>query len=367
MSIHPRERANRRWLVGLGLVLLGVLGGWGLGSLAQAGELATVCPAGPPTCSFTTVQEAVAAVSSGATVLVEAGEYAGPVIISKALTLIGAGPGFVTVTRGVIVAGPFPVTIKGLTITQGLNGLQAQAPPGLPAQYSPVVVVENVTIAGNATNGIALFDASRAILSNVTVTQNGISILGNPVGSGIALRGQASLVTAGPVVVRENGANGISLLDESSAQIGPGTFIARNGLSGVQLGGQAQATFTDIISRENGCYGIAVEDNASAQITGGRLESNAKAGLHVGGPSSTISGCQTLLDTPGYAAATVEGTVIAGNAIGVLVGDLSKERDQGAVNLAMVTFLGNGCDLLVDPAYPADSVVAESTFYTSCQ
>ncbi len=368
MGVHPQRRADRRWLLGLGCVLVvGLIGfGWGAGRTAQAGELATVCPAGPPVCAFASVREAVAAVPGGATVVVEPGEYAGPVIVSKPLTLAGAGPGFSVITRGVIVVGPFPVTIRGFTITQGLNGLQLQPPPGLPAQLAPVVTLENAIIAGNAGNGIVLFGASRLILQNVTVTKNGVSVLGNPIGGGIALRGQAQLVARGGLVVRENGAYGIAAFDEASARIS-GAFVAQNGLIGVQIAGRAQATLADVISRKNGCYGVAVHDDAQAQIRGGRLERNGKAGLHVGGPSSVVPGCLTQTDTAAHAVATVEGTVITANPIGALVGDLSKEFDRGSLTLIAVTFLGNGCDLLVDPAYSADSVRVEATPYVACR
>jgi hypothetical protein len=334
------------------------------GSIGQAAELITVCPEGPPICPFASIQEAVAAVPDGGTVIVEAGEYLGPVIISKSLTLVGSGPHLVSIIRGVAVVGPFRVTIKGVTITQGLNGLQAQAPPGLPAQLSPLVVLESVTIAGNAANGIALFNMARAVLRDVLITQNGISILGNPVGSGIALRGQSNVSIGGRTIIRENGANGISLLDEASAQFGPQTLIMRNGLSGVQLGGMSQASFDGITSRENGCYGIDVVDNAQAEISGGRLEGNAKAGLHVGGPSSTILGCQTTLENVGHAVVSISGTIIAGNPVGILVGDLSKDQDSATVTVRLVTFLQNGCDIFVDPVAKKDVTV--TGIYTPC-
>ena len=338
------KRSAGRWL---GLVLLLLLGGGVL--VAQAGELLTVCPEGPPLCGFTSIQEAVAAASPGSTIFIQAGEYVGPVIIGNSLTLIGSGSHQVKVLKGVIVAGPFQVRLTGMTITAGLNGVQAQSPPGLPEQYSPLVVLEDLVIAGNAQNGIALFNYSRAVLENVTVTQNGLSILGNPVGGGIALRGHASITIGGRTVIRENGANGISVMDNASAQIGAQTFIAQHGLNGILVGGSASARIEDVVVRESGCFGISVADDAQAEIVDGRVERNAKAGIHIGGPSSFITGCATLADSPGHAVAFVTGTTVAANPIGVLVGDLSKERDEATADLAFLTFVGNGCDLLVDP------------------
>ncbi len=363
MRAHPKWNKGTYGLL-LGLAVL--VGGLSLAGLTgQGAELLTVCPEGPPSCTFTSIQEAVAAAPDGAAVVVEAGEYAGPVIISKSLTLLGAGTNLVSIIRGVVVVGPFQVTIKGVTLTQGLHGLQAQSPPGLPPQLSPLVVLENVTIAGNAANGITLFNAARAVLRDVLIMQNGISILGNPVGGGIALRGQSSISIGGRTIIRENGANGISLLDEASAQLGPRTLIMRNGLSGIQLGGESQASIDGITSRENGCYGVDVVDDAQAEISGGRLEQNAKAGLHVGGPSSTLLGCGTNTDAAVRATASVSGTIIAGNPIGILVGDLSKDMESATLNILRVTFLQNGCDLFVDSVAEKD-VSVTGTIYTSC-
>lgn len=338
------KRGTGRWL---GLVLLLLLGGGVLA--AQAGELLTVCPEGPPLCGFDSIQEAVAAASPGSTIFIQAGEYVGPVILSNSLTLIGSGPHQVRVLRGVIVAGPFRVRLTGMTITAGLNGVQAQSPPGLPEQLSPQVVLENVVIAGNAQNGIALFNFSQAVLEDVTITQNGLSILGNPIGGGIALRGSSRLTIGGRTVIRENGANGISVMDNAHAQIGAQTFIAQSGLNGILVGGSATARIEDVVIRESGCFGISVADNAQAEIVEGRVERNAKAGIHIGGPSSFIIGCQTLTEAPGHATAFVTGTTVAANPVGVLVGDLSKEQDEATADLAFLTFVGNGCDLLVDP------------------
>ena len=338
------KRGAGRWLL-VGLLL--ALGGGALG--AQAGELLTVCPEGPPLCGFTSIQEAVAAASPGSTIFIQAGEYVGPVIIGNSLTLIGSGPHQVSVAKGVIVAGPFRVELRGMTITAGLNGVQGQSPPGLPEQLSPLIVLKDVVIAGNAQNGIALFNYAQAVLEDVTIQQNGLEVLGNPIGGGIALRGRSSLTLGGKTVIRQSGANGISIMDEASARIGAQTFIAQSGINGILVGGNASAYIEDVVVQESGCFGISVADNASAEIVDGRVERNAKAGIHIGGPSAFIVGCQTLAEVAGTATAFVTGTTVAANPIGVLVGDLSKEQDSATADLAFLTFVGNGCDLLVDP------------------
>jgi len=349
-------------LVGVVAIVLGI----GSAAEASSGELTRVCPDGPPMCGFTSIQEAIAAAEAGSTVIVEAGEYAGPVQISKSVTLIGDAQGRSVINQGVIVAGPFPVTLRGFTITKGLNGIQAQSPPGRPAKLSPALQVENVQLSGNAQNGIALFDRTQARLSNVTIAQNGTSVQGNPIGGGIAVRDQAHVVLRDRVRIRKNGANGVALLGEATAAMGAGTLIAQNGLNGVQLGGSSQATLEGITSRQNRCLGVAVNDRSQATIRDGQLMANGKAGLQVGGPSSMIAaGCATLSDVDAQAQATVAGTTIASNPIGILVGDRSKELDRAELDATLVLFNENGCDLLVDPVASKD-VTMEQTSLTPC-
>lgn len=350
MNAHPMRQALKGLL--LSLMLVGLTGSIGL--LAQAGDLIRVCASG---CDFADLREAVAKAPAGSTIFVDAGEYPGPVIIAKNLTIIGSDRNKVAIARGVVAAGPFQVTLKNLTLTKGLNGLQAQAPAGVPPQASPAVTLEGVTIAGNAANGVALFNFARASLCDVLITKNGTSVLGLPIGGGISLRGNARIAVSltlggqacGQTIVRENGANGISALDSASVSIGANTVISKHGLSGVELGGSSRATIQGLVTRENACYGVAVEDNAQATITDGQFEKNGKAGLHIGGPASTLPGCSTNTDSKVHASATVTGTVLAGNRIGILVGDLSKNLEEATVQIAAVTLVTNGCDMLVDP------------------
>lgn len=337
-----------------------------LGLVTQGADLLHVCPEGPPACSFATIAEAVAAAAEGSTIIVEAGEYTGPLLLKKNLTLIGDSQNRAVITKGVIAAGPFQITLKNFTITKGLNGIQAQSPPGLPAELSPRLSLQNVVITGNAGNGLALFNFARAALQDVTVTQNGISVLGNPVGNGIALRDHGQIAIGGRTLIQENGANGISLLDQASLDVDPQTFIRKNGLNGIQLGGQSEAQIEGVTSRENGCFGVAVNDDSNARIHKGRLESNGKAGLQIGGPASMIPGCATLSDTKVHATSTILNTIIAQNPVGILVGDLSKEFDRATAEITFVTFVGNGCDLLVDPV-AEKTVNVEPGNYQRCQ
>ena len=350
MDVQPTRRMLQRML----LLLMLLAGMNSVGLLAQAGEIIQVCAQG---CAYSDLREAVGKAPNQSTIFVDPGEYAGPVIIAKNLSIIGSDRNKVVIKRGVVAAGPFLVTLRNLTITGGLNGLQAQGIAGLPPQLSPFVILEGVTIAGNAANGLALLNYARATLCDVLITKNGISVSGLPIGGGVALRGSASIAigftvegrTCAQSIIRENGANGLSAGDQSRVLIGANTVIAKHNLSGVELGGSAHATIQGLLSRENACFGVSVEGDASATITDGRLERNGKAGLHVGGPAGTLPGCATQGEAHMHATASVSGTVIAQNRIGVLVGDLSKDFEEATVQLTSLALSNNGCDLVVDP------------------
>jgi len=228
----------------LGFLIFGVSSS--MGSIAEGSDLLTVCAAGPPACTTSSLQEAAAVASDGSTIFVDPGQYDGPVIVGKNLTIIGSGKEQTIVTRGIIAAGPFLVTLRALQVTAGLNGVQGQAAPGLPEVFAPALVLESVKITGNAGNGIALFNASSASLTDVEITGNGLTIRGQPVGSGIAARGTASISIRGNSVVELSGANGISMADNTSLSISGSTLIQMNQLSGIQLGGSASASISNL-------------------------------------------------------------------------------------------------------------------------
>ncbi len=334
-----------------GLLFLAVLLGASsnLEFSVSGAELVTVCPEGPPVCDNASLVDVVAKISSGSTIFLKAGSYAGPVIVSKSLTIIGAGEAQSVITRGVIVVGPFGVTLKALQVTAGLNGVQGQAVPGLPEQLSPRITLNAVTLTGNAANGLALFNFSRATLQDVKINTNGITIQGNPVGSGIAVRGSASVTLVGNNVIQKNGANGISAVDKAKITIGGNAVIQMNQLSGVQLGGSSTATITELTAQANGCYGLDVVDNSTANVIEGEYQGNAAAGIHVGGPSSTLLGCGTNNDSVLHATANLENVVVSGNKVGILVGDVSKDLDEATVTGIGVIYIGNGKNLVVDP------------------
>ena len=83
-----------RLLVGLLLLILSV-NPWNPSSSflrAQAAQSWTVCPQGPPWCSFNSIQQAIDAASPGDVIFIQPGFYQESLIIRKSLIIQGANP-----------------------------------------------------------------------------------------------------------------------------------------------------------------------------------------------------------------------------------------------------------------------------------
>ena len=182
----------------------------------QADDSPTVCATG---CAYSTIQSAIDAATSGATIEVGAGIYTEKLTIGKSLSLIGigdssdqgAGSGAPTID-GQIGDGPAvitvnsnssPITVKihNLNITHGGNGIDVL--------QNAVMTVDNNTISGYFKNGVTFGPLSKPGFGGVSgkisdnvitgagptgyVAQNGIqisesntaAITGNQVSSGV--------------------------------------------------------------------------------------------------------------------------------------------------------------------------------------
>jgi len=212
---------SKRWLVlpalGLGLTLAVALL-WGLGiwsdpvAAAPAAEL-HVCPAGPPTCDYATIQEAVDVANAGDVIKVASGIYddvnnhgglAQVVYVNKTVTIRG---GYATTNwdtpdpeanpttldaqgqgRVVYITGDISPTLEGLRITDGNaaslgGGHWGEDAGGGVYVMSAAATLKDCRVFGNtgqAGGGLYLQD-SAATLSGNLITSN--SALSSPSGS----------------------------------------------------------------------------------------------------------------------------------------------------------------------------------------
>jgi hypothetical protein len=140
-------------------------------------------------CPFTTVHAAVAAATSGDTLYLCPGAYAGGLDISKPLTLIGAGQG----TDGAILDGPSPgavVVVRAGTEAQPmtLRGLRIQnASLGVVVDPGQHLVMTACTVRKNIGNGGIFKSTGSLLMTACTIAENEATAPGQ--GGGLRLSG----------------------------------------------------------------------------------------------------------------------------------------------------------------------------------
>jgi hypothetical protein len=220
----------------------------------------TVCPAGPPSCDFATIQAAVDSAIAGDNIVVAAGHYVENVVISKTLTVQGAGIA-ITIVDGNALARVFvieegsTVTITDLTITNGYSDFYA----GGIFNDSGILILDTVAVEGNsALRGSGITNFGTLTMTGGMVTNN-IAIGDNvKQGAGIYNNGALSLIHT---IIFNNRV-------EVGGAYGGGLYIGN---------GNAVLSNTTIISN-------------SAQIGGGVYNSN-------GGSRTTITDSRIQLNT----------------------------------------------------------------------
>ena len=238
----------------------------------------------------------------------------------------------------ILVKGHRNVTIKGLTVRNGLIGIHADG--------GAAVGLENVTARNNnrgadgrdgdgirITASVASFAASIRSTNNdgdgidvfhassvrATVGSHSVEVNGNG-GLGIDLDLGSSFGMRGTITVTDNTHGGLLIRRTSAAFfLGDSATFSDNGGSGVHVGGGSSATLA-VQSAEfnsNGGSGVSVSEGSTATFYGAAIEFNNNGGSGVSvfeGSTATLSGA-AINGNQGYAGLWVTrgSTVIADN------------------------------------------------------
>jgi hypothetical protein len=269
---------------------------------------------------FLTIQAAVAAAPAGATIAIEEGTYTAPVVLPKAVTLVGRCPAKVTLdgaaaaVPGLDVAKKIKVTLRGLTVTDFEVGVSAAS--------GADVTIEDLVVEGNRRIGILAGDAGTKVLAKGVVVRGTRPDASNRFGLAAASGFEADMTI-------EDSALLDSVEWGASAQREGKIAVVRSVVSkvaqragnnaygwgvGSQTGGQATVSESAIFDTFGG--GVVAPD-AGSKV---RLERSYIRGVRTG-PTANGGTIAAGVLAQGKGVAEVEGSTITGSARdGVLVG-----------------------------------------------
>ncbi len=253
----PLVVAATATIVGAFLVLAGLSALAGPAYAAVPAELATtltVCRAGPPTCGYATIQEAVDAAGEGDIIKVAAGVYSD--IHGFRLYPPDVYTQVVFITKSIILRG-------GYTTTNGFA--EPPDPVGNPVTLNPEgqgrglcvigevdVTIEGLHIAGGYSND----DGGGAlVIGNVALVRNNW-ILNNTASRGGGLFLQTVTATVSQNVIQNNGGGGLGVYSGQATLIG--NTITQNsagGGAGADIGGDSALLERNVITGNYGFEG----------------------------------------------------------------------------------------------------------------
>jgi len=203
------------------------------------------------------LQEAIQLVLPGGIVEVAAGTYKANLVITKPMTVRGAGPRRTVIKSAryshpvVQVKGDAEVTLEGLTITGALGRCNGGiCPYGLYVKDSARVTLTEVNISGNYYGGLCVTSTAQVTLKDCTVSDNG-----NHGGPGLHVLYHAQ-VTLKDSTVSNNGDSGLIVEDATQAFI-EGCLIEGNGIDGITVLEDAHVELSSTTVRYNTGWGIA--------------------------------------------------------------------------------------------------------------
>jgi len=301
MTRGSPNNAGRRFLVGsmwLG-AMLALAGGtlFASGQAMAVGTTINVCPS----CTYTTIQSAIAAAGSGARVQIAPGTYSGPLSIDKSLTLRGAGADQTSVSGGspvvtIAAVSAVKVTIEGITITGGDSGIETTG---------GTVKLRNSLITQNGPYGGIYVGGGTVTLHNSPVTDNSgsegggidqsagsVTLYDSPVTANEATDGGGIEVSGGGLfsihksAISGNTASGLMSPSVSYGGQGGGIYVLGSGVLRIERSPVTNnSALTPVCTHcsSTGSAGGGIDNAGTAILTKSPVTSNSATGGDGGG------------------------------------------------------------------------------------
>jgi predicted outer membrane repeat protein len=287
-KVFRREpKSHQSFVLALGCIALAA---W---SSSAHGATLSVCKSG---CPYTSIQAAINSANANDVIQVGAGTFFENIVISKSLTILGAGEDDTVIDgsfKGAVITELFGATtlsIVGVTVTHGSQG-------GIVVSNEKFTL-KNSTVASNFGPGVLLSSVNTTISGSMithnenrsgSVTVNGVSIGAN--GGGIGTLGDLGLQA---YITIENS----SILRNTSPS-GGGIFADEN-----QNFSVSGSTIADNTAKQGGGGGVFVTTRSDKTAPGGSLNLD----------SSTVENNHANTDGGGICgSATITNSVIARN------------------------------------------------------
>jgi len=209
-----------------------------------------------------TIQAAIDAAPAGALVRVGSGTFAGPLVITRPLSLVGAADGSTIVTAG---ATETAITIRDTHDVKLAQLVVSGGDYGVLVEESRAVQIVASWIRDSSFVGIRISRSSAVIAGNDVRAGTG------PYGMGIEL---ANTMSRAHSTIRNNVVSGSTkegiILHNAEAMI-ERNVVRNNGFRGIAINEMSMATISGNTIRDNADAGIAVVDHSMAEIDGNEI------------------------------------------------------------------------------------------------
>ncbi len=277
------------------------------------------------------------------------GTCSGPIVISRNDITLESNTGAVIDGTGkdaITVTGPVRVSLDGIAIQHGNNGINASAGAQL--------FLTNTQVLNNKAIGILLTGASSATLSAVATNGNGVN--------GLDAEGSSPVIVNGAYQSNNNGVFGVNINGSSSFTLSQAQVSVSSNTLGIQIGTSASAFISDaatsitvsnnvttgmtivsgahmvdfggtITATGNGIHGVSVDSKAGLDLDAAatlNASANAQDGVHLEETSVL-----TMFNTPAFSGAPGTTTINThnngGDGLNVLTGSSFTVIHQAAL------------------------------------